>query len=64
MADSRGRTAMSRFVIVNDDGYPTLTHISGEDDEYGCFVAFVEAGKTLDELVAAAGKHKCGEAQR
>jgi hypothetical protein len=54
---------MSQFVIVNDDGYAELQHITGEDDEYGCFVATVEAGKTLDELVAAAGKHKCEEAQ-
>lgn len=49
------------FYITNDDGYPELRHCPNpDDDEYGCFVRFAEAGTNLDELLNAASGHVCG----
>lgn len=48
---------LSQFSIVTDDGYTELRQFLDEDDVEGEFVAFVDSGDSLAELVETARRY-------
>ena len=44
----------TKFFIVNDDGYPSLSYFADEDSDSGDHVTFAEAGTSLAELLRKA----------